>query len=264
MALHSCEAAHWAIIGGTPSGSVSRRRRGSRARRPTAGSGRRARRPPATPGATLPSRSLPRYSPAAAGHASSTSASVAAATHASRRLTRASSRRAPGEVSRIAEQVLVHELDLQLGDAVVDVAHQAAALAVAAHPLDERAVVGVEAEQLERAARLRGGLLAEDQPRADQVLDLADVGELLGGEDQRRVLGAPEPVEPVDQAAPVARGEQEPRLVEQHHLVHASGRRRRAASRRRRSASASRRRAARTGRSPRARCPARAGSARAP
>ena len=61
---------------------------------------------------------------------------------------------------------------------------------VAADPLDERAVVGVEAEQLERAARLGGGLLAEDQPGADQVLDLADVGELLGGEDQRRVLRA--------------------------------------------------------------------------
>ena len=76
--------------------------------------------------------------------------------------------------------MLVHRLDLQLGDAVVDVAHQAAPAPVAADPLDERAVVGVEAEQLERAARFGGGLLAEDQPGADQVLDLADVGRAAG------------------------------------------------------------------------------------
>ena len=78
------------------------------------------------------------------------------------------------------QQVLVDRLDLQLGDAVVDVADQAAALAVAADALDERAVVGVQAEQLERAARFGGGLLAEDQPGADQVLDLADVGRAAG------------------------------------------------------------------------------------
>ena len=92
--------------------------------------------------------------------------------------------------------------------------------AVAAHALDQRAVLRIQAEQLERAARLGDGLLPEDQPGADQVLDLADVGELLRGEDQRRVLGPAEPVEPVDQPPPVARGEQEPGLVEQHDLVH--------------------------------------------
>ena len=74
----------------------------------------------------------------------------------------------------------VDRLDLQLGDAVVDVAHQAAPAPVAAHALDQRAVVGIEAEQLERAPGLGGGLLAEDEPGADQVLDLADVGRAAG------------------------------------------------------------------------------------
>ena len=84
--------------------------------------------------------------------------------------------------------MLVDGLDLQLGDAVVDVAHQAAPAPVGADAFDERAVVGVQAEQLQRAAGFGGGLLAEDEAGADQVLDLADVGELLGGQDQRRVL----------------------------------------------------------------------------
>src|SRR5919109_1315011 len=87
-------------------------------------------------------------------------------------------------------------------------------------PTAQHPVLRVQAEQLERALGLGGGLLAEDEPRADQVLDLADVGQLLRGEDQRRVLRPPEPVQPVDQAAAVARGEQEPRLVEEHDLVY--------------------------------------------
>src|SRR4051812_39368131 len=100
----------------------------------------------------LPSRSLPRYSATAAGHANSTSAIAPPKTIASRRLMRpppAGGRRGGVEDP---QQVLVDGLDLQLGDAVVDVAHQAAPLAVAAHPFDEHAVVGGRG----RAARARG------------------------------------------------------------------------------------------------------------
>ena len=50
--------------------------------------------------------------------------------------------------------MLVDRVDLHLGDAVVDVAHQAAPAAVAAHPFDQRPVVGIETEQLQRAPRL--------------------------------------------------------------------------------------------------------------
>src|SRR5215213_7866567 len=98
----------------------------------------------------LPSRSLPRYSAIAAGHASSTSANAPPTTSGSRRLTRrprAGGRR--GGVEDLQE-VVVDGFDLQFGDAVVDVADQAAAFAVAADALDEHAVVGVKAEQLER------------------------------------------------------------------------------------------------------------------
>lgn len=76
--------------------------------------------------------------------------------------------------------MLVHRLDLQLGDAIIDVSDQAASPPVATDPLDQAAVVGVKAEQLERALSFGGRLLPEDEPRADQVLDLADVGQLLG------------------------------------------------------------------------------------
>ena len=122
-------------------GRSRRRRRGSPASTPTAGSGRPGRPPSCDSGAMLldqvgaaklgrrsrPRQPEPRQHRA---HAEREPASHAAASR--------STGRAPGEVSRIAQHVLVHRLDLQLGDAVVDVAHQAAAAAVAAHALDQR------------------------------------------------------------------------------------------------------------------------------
>ena len=168
---------------------------------------------------------------------------------------------AAGEVSSTSQDARVDGVDLDLGDAVVDVSEQAAAAAVAAHALDQHAVLGVQAEQLERAAGLGDGLLAEDHPRADQVLDLADVVELLRGQNQRRVLRPPEPIQAVDQPAPVAARRAGTRPRRTAPPCASTGPRTPAASRRPRSASAWRRRAARPGRSPTAGHRARAGSA---
>src|SRR6188472_2520223 len=98
----------------------------------------------------LPSTSVPRSLATAPGPASSTSTSAAASTSATRRLMpppHAHHRGRRGGVEDL-QDVLVHRVDLDLGNAVIDVAHQAAPLAVAADALHERAVIGVQAEEL--------------------------------------------------------------------------------------------------------------------
>ena len=109
-------------------------------------------------------------------------------------------------------------MDLDLGDAAAEVSHQAASGAGVAQPCDAGGR-GLDAEQLERSGGFAVGVLAEDERGADEVADATDVLEALGGEQDGGVVGAREAHEPVDHGATLRGGQQEPRLVEHHHLV---------------------------------------------
>src|SRR3954451_13859572 len=86
-------------------------------------------------------------------------------------------------------------VDADRRDSAFVVAEHREALAVGEQPLDESVVVAVEAEQAESLDRLGLGLLAEDEARADEVVDLFGLGEEVGDEDWGRELRASPAVE---------------------------------------------------------------------
>ena len=100
------------------------------------------------------------------------------------------------------QQLGEDEVELHLADAAVEVAHQAAALAVFGQPRAQGAVGGVEADQLEAAGRLRARILAEEEVGADQLGEVAEVGQALGRQQHRRVERAAEPHQAVEQRRP--------------------------------------------------------------
>src|SRR3954451_21900886 len=104
-------------------------------------------------------------------------------------------------------------VDADRRDAAFVVAEHGQALAVGEQPLHEPVVVAVEAEQPESLDRLGLGLLAEDEARADEVVDLFGFGEEVGDQDRGRELRASPAVEVLNQ--PLAGGllEQEPGLL---------------------------------------------------
>src|SRR6185312_12974447 len=104
-------------------------------------------------------------------------------------------------------------------DAAVKVAHETAALAVAAQPGDQAAVGRVEPDQLKRTPRLRIGLLPEDQVSADEVREVAKILQALCRQQDRRVVRATQPNKSIDERAALSAREEKPRLIEQDDLV---------------------------------------------
>ena len=84
---------------------------------------------------------------------------------------------------------------------------------------DELLVAVVEADELERAACLGARVGAEDEAHSDQIVERAELGDRLAGDDHCGVEAAAEPDELVEQRAAVLGAEERPRLVEHDDLV---------------------------------------------
>jgi hypothetical protein len=93
--------------------------------------------------------------------------------------------------------VRVDEVDLHLAEATVQVAHQAAPRAEFPDATDQPA----SRLKADEAKRRRGGVvgvLPEDEHDPDQVSKVAEVGDPMRAEQERRVERAPQSDEPVD------------------------------------------------------------------
>ena len=123
-----------------------------------------------------------------------------------------------GAVER-RQQLGKDEVELHLADPAVEVAHQAQALAVFGQPRAQVDVGGVEVDHRQRPLGLGDRVLAEEEVDADQLGEVAEVGEPLGRQQDRRVHRAAEPHQAVQQQPALRGGQQKPRLVQQHDLV---------------------------------------------
>jgi len=117
------------------------------------------------------------------------------------------------------EQCVVDEVDLDRRYAPFVVAHEAAPAPEGLQLRAQPVVVGVHVQQRQRPGGLGIRLDAEAEVRADQVLELVDIGQCLCREDRCRVLAAAQPVDPLDEGAPGRVAEEHPCLVEDQHLV---------------------------------------------
>src|ERR1700686_93135 len=106
----------------------------------------------------------------------------------------------------------VDEVDLHLPNAALQVAHQAVARPELAD-LRDQVRCGRQADELQR----RGGggvtVLAEDEYDADQLGEVAEVGDSVSSQEQGGVVSPAEPDEAVDDLPPLRAREEEPDLV---------------------------------------------------